>query len=101
MEPEVKRDELGDLFDEVGGIAERLQPFARHLRADDFVMMERNAIRSDLARGRLSDVVQQAGHAQSRVGPGSRRLARDDLVDDRERVPVHVLVPVDGVLLKL
>ena len=101
METQVQLDERHDLLDELRGVTQRLQPLTCHLRTLDLVMVEGDALGSDLLRRRLSDVVQEGSHPKLGVGLLLTGLDRDDLVDNCERVPVHVLVPVHGVLFEL
>jgi len=78
---------------------QRLEPFARHFRADRIVMME-----ADLAAGlepacfRLADVMGQRGQAKRQVGSGHGAfrpgLQRYGAIEHNHRVLEHVLVAV-------
>ena len=69
-------DELGDVLDDVVRVPQRGQPLPGHARADDLVVVERHALRSERPGLRLADVVEQRGEAQrQRRGASSATTA--------------------------
>ena len=87
----MEEDQLGNVLDDLLGIAKFLETSSGHSGPDDLVMVKRHPIRAELTGVRLSNVVEKRGQSQDQVG---RRL-----VDNREGVRQHVLVTVLGVLL--
>ena len=91
----MSRDDRGD---RVVVEAQRAQPLARELGADDVVVVEAHrAARLEPAGGGLADVVQQRGEAHDEVGGvehAARLLVVDRLLEHREAVLVDVLVAV-------
>ena len=91
VEAQVEEHEFGDVVDEVRRVAQLLEPRARHLRADHFVVVKGDpAALDELARLRLADIVQDGRPAQDEVG--AVVLEVDRLLEHLKGVCVHVLV---------
>ena len=91
VEPQVQLDELPDVVDHGVRVPEGPETLLGDPRAHDLVVVERHPLRPEPPRRRLAHVVQEGRQPEHEV-----RLAPHH---HRQRVPEHVLVALDGVLL--
>ena len=97
MAPQVQLDQPGNVCCLVLREPQRRHPLLCHLGPNHVVVVEgHRAIGRKLASARLADVMQQRGQPGDEVGAtvGKPGLQRQRLVEHRQGVLVHVLVPV-------
>ena len=101
VEPQVQEHQLRPRGDVRSRVAQCFHPLPGHPCADHVVMVERRALAGLIAAGAgLADVVEQRRQSGDAVVELGRVLGRTDVVDHRDRVAQHVLVPVDRIVLE-